>query len=62
MEGNLKDVSSLKSHHYEFFCEVTICVLKWNFKHSFAVLEGFDALILIVILSAFVMVLAKVGR
>ena len=62
MEGNLKDISSLKSPHYEFFCEVTITVPGWNLKRSFAMLVGFDTVILIVILSAFIMVLAKVGR
>lgn len=62
MEGNLKGISSLKSPHYEFFCEVTITVPGWNFKRSFAMLVGFDTVILIVILSAVIMVLAKVGR
>jgi len=50
----------MKSPRYEYFCEITICVPKWNFKHSFVILAGFDTLI--VILSAFIMVLTKVDR
>lgn len=61
IEVNLRAISSLESPHYElFFYGRFHSIPKWNFKHHFAMLVGFD--ILIIMLNACIIVLAKGGR
>lgn len=46
------------SPHYKLFCG-RLHSSKWHFKHSFAMIVGFDNLILIAILNSFIVILTK---